>query len=55
MGKDEQKGIDQVPVTDEPEQLAAGLGPDEVVDSLKAMREAPDDGTSEAGEAKTVD
>ena len=55
MDKDKQKGIDQAPVTDDPEQLAAGLKPDEVIDSLKGMREVPYDGTAESGEAKTVE
>jgi len=51
MGKDEQKGIEQeAAVADHPEELGAGLEPDEVTESLKGMREAPAEVAAEAGE-----
>lgn len=49
MGSDEQKGITEAPATDDPEELGAGLEPDEVVESLKGMREVPSEASADPG------
>lgn len=49
MGSDEQKGITEAPATDDPEELGAGLEPDEVVESLKGMREVPSAASADPG------
>ncbi|HEX2149976.1 MAG TPA: hypothetical protein VHI31_07395 [Actinomycetota bacterium] len=53
---DEQKGIEtEAAVADDPEELGAGLDPDEVVGSLKGMREVPSEASRNIGEAGTGD
>lgn len=51
---DEQKGIEtEAAVVDDPEKLGAGLDQDEVVGSLKGMREVPSEASRDVGEAGT--
>lgn len=52
MGNDEQKGIEsEAPVADNPEELGAGLDQDEVVESLKGLREVPSEASVDLGGA----
>ena len=70
MGKDDQKAFDfdipvvtsrreffeqEAVVAEHPDELAADLEPDEVVDSLKSMREAATERTAGTGDADPDD
>lgn len=56
MGNDDQKGIDsEAAAADHPEELGAGLDKDEVVDSLKGMREVPSEASADVGADQTDD
>lgn len=56
MANEGQKGIEaEAPVADNPEEAGAGLNPDEVVESLKGMREVPSQASADVGESTTGD
>lgn len=56
MGNDDQKGIEkEAAVADNPDELGAGLDQDEVVDSLKGMREVPSEASTDVGADVTDD